>query len=334
MRSSLRPLALAACLALGATAAAQAPPAPPAPPAIGSRVTGFAINDLTQIGARSAEDLAGRTLLIEFFAFWCHPCGLQVPHLNELQERYGERGLTIVALTSEAKDKTEKWIAEKGARYGYGYDEGRKLMDSLGLGFYPSAVLLDPSGTLVWKGNPAALGPELLEQALVGALPLPLWEWPEEAAAVKEAYVQRQLSQALRRARGLGDTGKPLALILEELIRGRGEALRRAHGAGDYLETLALAEACEQELAGLPEAEEAARLRAAIARDAEAQRILEGQRSLAKLAAEAGGMRRKKDAEALIPAVQKLVLQYPGTIVETRGRELVARLQEAVRRAG
>src|SRR5688572_24004687 len=44
------------------------------------------------------DQLKGKVVLLDFWATWCGPCIAAIPHTNELQAKYGERGLVIIGV--------------------------------------------------------------------------------------------------------------------------------------------------------------------------------------------------------------------------------------------
>ena len=67
---------------------------------------------LTDIDRRklSREDLAGRVVLVEFWATWCPPCRGTLAWLGELKKRYGDR-LAVVALALESEESNVRKLA-------------------------------------------------------------------------------------------------------------------------------------------------------------------------------------------------------------------------------
>ncbi|NBC16743.1 MAG: redoxin domain-containing protein [Bacteroidetes bacterium] len=49
-------------------------------------------------------DYEGQVVLLNFWATWCAPCLEELPDLNRLQARYGERGLVVLTISDEARD--------------------------------------------------------------------------------------------------------------------------------------------------------------------------------------------------------------------------------------
>ena len=47
------------------------------------------------------SDNKDRVVLINFWATWCVPCLYELPHIQKLYERYRNRGLTVLAISSD-----------------------------------------------------------------------------------------------------------------------------------------------------------------------------------------------------------------------------------------
>jgi peroxiredoxin len=45
------------------------------------------------------ENYRGHVLILDFFATWCQPCRLSIPHLVEMNRKYGKQGLHILGLS-------------------------------------------------------------------------------------------------------------------------------------------------------------------------------------------------------------------------------------------
>ncbi len=47
----------------------------------------------------SQENYRGHVLVLDFFATWCLPCRQSIPHLVEMNRKYGKQGLEILGLS-------------------------------------------------------------------------------------------------------------------------------------------------------------------------------------------------------------------------------------------
>jgi len=106
--------------------------------------------------------LRGEVLAVEFWATWCGPCVAGIPHLNELQAKYRDRGLRIVGLTDEDRATVETFQKKARSPIEYTVGTGSDLSEKYGIKSIPHAMLISRGGKVVWKGHPA--DPEFEEQ--------------------------------------------------------------------------------------------------------------------------------------------------------------------------
>lgn len=61
--------------------------------------------------------LKGKVLLVDFWATWCPPCKREIPHLIEIYEKYKDRGLIVLGISTEDKGTLEKFRQENNISY-------------------------------------------------------------------------------------------------------------------------------------------------------------------------------------------------------------------------
>lgn len=80
-------------------------------PVVGTSITDGEFMDLEGTQRRFSE-FEEQTLLLNIWATWCAPCVDEMPALQQLQDRYGDRGLTVVNLSDEPADVLRDWLSE------------------------------------------------------------------------------------------------------------------------------------------------------------------------------------------------------------------------------
>ena len=60
----------------------------------------------------------GKVIVIDFWATWCGPCKVEIPHFVEFQDKYGKAGLQIVGISvDDTADKLAPYIRDMKMNY-------------------------------------------------------------------------------------------------------------------------------------------------------------------------------------------------------------------------
>jgi len=110
--------------------------------------TEFTLQDLTG-KAWTFGELRGRVVLVNFWATWCPPCRKEMPDLETLYERFGPKGLVVLAISDEEAAKVEPFVRERGVKFPVLLDPGRKVNERLIVEGIPKSFVYDRGGKLV-----------------------------------------------------------------------------------------------------------------------------------------------------------------------------------------
>jgi peroxiredoxin len=108
----------------------------------------FALRDLKGV-EWNFKALRGKVVLVNFWATWCPPCRREMPDMQALHERFGPRGLVILAISDEDAGKVEPFLAAQKYTYSILLDPGRKVNQLFGVGGIPKSFLYGRDGKLV-----------------------------------------------------------------------------------------------------------------------------------------------------------------------------------------
>ena len=99
----------------------------------------------------SLQSYKGKVILLDFWATWCGPCKVEIPHFIEFQQKYGPKGLQVVGISvDDPVDKLAPYVKEMGMNYpvlqGLGHDA---VQDAYGpiLGI-PVSVMISRDGKI------------------------------------------------------------------------------------------------------------------------------------------------------------------------------------------
>lgn len=111
---------------------------------------------LTQLNGSDAGqplalgDLRGKAVVVNFWASWCIPCKEEAPFLQDVYERYRDRGLVVLGIDSQdLRPDALRFIKRFGLTYPIVFDGRRKALRAWGIRAFPETFFVDRSGRLV-----------------------------------------------------------------------------------------------------------------------------------------------------------------------------------------
>jgi thiol-disulfide isomerase/thioredoxin len=126
-------------------------------PGIGDRAPDFSLQNLSGETV-TLSSLAGRAVIINFWATWCPPCRREMPLLEQIQNKYGNKGLTVVGIdVDEPLELVKPYISSVNVSYPIwvdappgtpGYDRTQAIFSRFGGVGFPSTIFIDRAGII------------------------------------------------------------------------------------------------------------------------------------------------------------------------------------------
>lgn len=126
--------------------------------------------DAVELGAGKGSEI----YVVEFWATWCGPCRTSIPHLTEMQQKFKDKGVTIIGISAESAATIEPFVKKMGKKMDYSVaaDRNRKTnaayMQAFGVNGIPHAFVIGKQGDIVWHGHPMSGLDKVLDQVVAG----------------------------------------------------------------------------------------------------------------------------------------------------------------------
>jgi len=115
-------------------------------------------------------DLAGKVVVVDFWASWCAPCKASFPTLSAVQNEFGSRGLVVLGVSVDEKPGPyEQFKKRLNPSFSTVRETDHRITADLNVPTMPTTILLDRTGRIrfVHAGfhddTPARLRQEVLQ---------------------------------------------------------------------------------------------------------------------------------------------------------------------------
>ena len=118
---------------------------------VGQPAPDFSLQDLSDRPVTLASYRGQKLVLMDFWASWCGPCRMSMPGLQELQEKFKERGLEVLSVDQgDAPDLVRDFIGRKKYTFHVVLDREGQVGSQYGIKAIPALILVDKDGLVRW----------------------------------------------------------------------------------------------------------------------------------------------------------------------------------------
>lgn len=102
-------------------------------------------------GNFTLSDTRGQVVLLNFWATWCPPCRVEIPHLKALYREYSDSGLVVVGASIDKMSTQElaRFVATNEMEYPVFLADESMLRDYGGIRSVPTTLIIDRNGSVV-----------------------------------------------------------------------------------------------------------------------------------------------------------------------------------------
>jgi peroxiredoxin/Tfp pilus assembly protein PilF len=97
----------------------------------------------------SLHSLAGKVVVIDFWATWCPPCRESVPELKDLTTKYSRDRLVLISVSVDEDEKAwREFVAQKGMDWPQFRDSDHQIINAFSVYDFPTYLVIDREGII------------------------------------------------------------------------------------------------------------------------------------------------------------------------------------------
>jgi len=93
------------------------------------------------------DQLAGKIVVMDFWATWCPPCRSSVPELKDLTKKYPSSKLVLISFSADKDEKAWRdFISKKNMEWPQYLDHDGQIRKEFAVNAFPTYIVIDPDG--------------------------------------------------------------------------------------------------------------------------------------------------------------------------------------------
>ncbi len=98
------------------------------------------------------SDFKGKKVMVNFWATWCPPCRVEMPHMQKFYEDYKSKDFVIVGVnmttTEENPDNVKAFVEDQRLTFSIVLDQEGDVLQTYQVVAYPTTYVLDSNGVI------------------------------------------------------------------------------------------------------------------------------------------------------------------------------------------
>jgi len=106
------------------------------------------------------SDLKGQVVVLDFWATWCGPCKVAMPHVQKLHEDYADKGVKVFGVNCWERGDAKAYMSQSKYTYGLLLD-GDKVAEAYRVTGIPTFYVIDQDGKVAFAATGMAREAEM-----------------------------------------------------------------------------------------------------------------------------------------------------------------------------
>jgi thiol-disulfide isomerase/thioredoxin len=95
-----------------------------------------------------SQELIGKVVLLDFWATWCKPCRIDLPHIDALSQEFSSQGLVVLGMNTEPRDRSQTFFEHQGYSFPSLVDLDATVSRRYLVRSIPTLVVIDREGKI------------------------------------------------------------------------------------------------------------------------------------------------------------------------------------------